>query len=149
MSVLQEDNISIMPKAESVKVPAKVVDLITQYSAEGKSIRWISEQTGYTRFIVKRVISDNPLNINEKRRDLSDRLLHVVGLCLDNITLKDIQDATLLQRATTMGICLDKLKVLHSQPQGPTNIIEQVNIIQAERGKLIQLLESVKDIVDI
>jgi len=149
VSVLQEDNISIMPKAESVKVPAKVVDLITQYSAEGKSIRWISEQTGYTRFIVKRVISDNPLNINEKRRDLSDRLLHVVGLCLDNITLKDIQDATLLQRATTMGICLDKLKVLHSQPQGPTNIIEQVNIIQAERGKLIQLLESVKDIVDI
>ena len=49
----------------------------------------------------------------------------------------------------TAGVAIDKIAKLEEGPQAPTNIIEQVNIIQTEKAKYVQLLESIKETIDV
>ena len=138
-----------MANRETVKVPTQTIDIITQYAAEGKPVRWISKQVNLSRFIVSRVIADNPAKIEDNRAGIKSKLYRIINLCLDNVGEAEIQKAGLTQKMITAGVAIDKIAKLEEGPQAPTNIIEQVNIIQTEKAKYVQLLESIKETIDV
>lgn len=51
----------------------------------------------------------------EKRGDLADRLEDIAWKLVNGIDEKDIEGASLVQKTTAFGICVDKMRLLRNQ----------------------------------
>ena len=133
-----------MPRGQAKYTEAQRAETLAYYEACG-SQRKTALECGVPISTVRawangvKMNDDVRMNITAKKIDLADRIETLAHLLIDSAPGK-IGDANLLQTMTSLGIAIDKLRLLRDKP---TQIIDDVSSLtdEARNSRVAQLLD--------
>ena len=132
-----------MPRGQAKYTEAQRAETLAYYEACG-SQRKTALECGVPISTVRawangvKMNDDVRMNITAKKIDLADRIETLAHLLIDSAPGK-IGDANLLQTMTSLGIAIDKLRLLRDKP---TQIIDDVSLTdEARNSRVAQLLD--------